>query len=62
MRVYAKFYCNFLFLVGLISQGDVFLKKKKNRNSGGVDLEERRSGEKDWEEWREGKLNSGCNG
>lgn len=23
------FYCNFLFLVGLISQGDVFLKKKK---------------------------------
>lgn len=38
------FYCNFLFLVGLISQGDVFLKKK-NRNSEGVDLEERRSGE-----------------
>lgn len=35
----------------------LFLKE----NKGGVDIGQRGSGGRDWEEWREGKLGSGCN-
>lgn len=55
MRVCAESYCNLFGYIGEYPLGTCFLKQGKWRRSG---LE---CGGWDWEEWREGKLQLGCN-